>query len=118
MVALNVAPFPQNPKRLRIDASRARSPESDVDSSLFDHRRRRSRRVERMHILRLGDLEQFPIPDDLSGVTVNAQHKQFPFVLGRGSQPDLFSIDDGRRPTPVVYRGLPDDILGLTPMQR
>src|SRR5712691_10677965 len=117
MVALNVAPFPQNLKRLRVDASRARRPESDVDSSLFDHRRRRSMRVERMYVLRLSDVEQFPIPDHLPGVTVNAQHKQFPSVRARGSQPDLLSIDHGRRPTTAVYRGLPEDIPGLAPMQ-
>src|SRR2546425_11789871 len=70
-----------------------------------------------MHILRLGDVEQFPIPDHLPGVTVNAQRKQFPSVLARGSQPDLFSIDHGRRPATVVYRGLPDDIPRLAPMQ-
>ena len=70
-----------------------------------------------MHKLWLRDVEQFPIPDNLPGVAVNAQRKQFPAVLGRGGQPNLFSVDHGRRPTPIVNRGLPDHIPRLAPMQ-
>jgi hypothetical protein len=75
-------------------------------------------RVERMRKLRLRNVEQLPIPDYLPGVTVNAQHKQLLSVLARGGQPDLLSVNHGRRPTPVVNRGLPDDIPRLAPVQR
>src|SRR5260221_1766754 len=74
-------------------------------------------RVERMYVLRLSDVEQFPIPDHLPAVAVNAQRKQFPSVQARGSQPNLLSIDHGRRPATAVYRGLPDDIPRLAPMR-
>src|SRR6476660_2004958 len=70
-----------------------------------------------MHVLRLRDVEQFPIPDNLPRVTVNAQDKEFPPVLVRRSQPDLFPIDHRRRPAAVVYRGLPDNIPRLGPTQ-
>src|SRR6202166_339485 len=118
MYALNVASIPQNLNRLRTDAGRARGSESNVDAPLLDHRCRRSSRIEWMHKLRLRDIEQFPIADDLPRVTVNAQHKQFPAVFARGSQPNLLPIDYGRRPAPIVNRGFPDDIPRLAPMQR
>src|SRR5207237_2548793 len=72
MVADEVTPFPKNFARLCLEAGCARRTEAHVNPPLLDHRRRRRVAVERVAELRLLDLKDFLVPQNVSAVTIYA----------------------------------------------
>ena len=118
VIALEVAPLPEHLAGARIDRRGARRAEGDVDAAGLADRRRRRVAVERVCLLRLLDLEQLQVVDDLSARDVESQCRQLAAVGRRRRHPHLVADDDRRRPAAAVNRRLPADVALLTPGQR
>ena len=118
VIALEVAPLPEHLAGARIDRRRAGRAEGDVDAAGLADRRRRGVAVERVRVLRLLDLEQLQVVDDLAARDVEGQGRQLASVGRRRRHPHLVADDDRRRPGAAVNRRLPADVALFTPGQR
>ena len=109
-------------RRVQSDLARAgvegRGPvaaEVDVDPALLDHRGGRREAVVLAGVLRLGDVEELRVEEDVAVVAVEGQDGQLLALGGRGGEPDLLAEDHGRRPAAAVDARLPDHVLRLAP---
>src|SRR5215813_3631101 len=118
MIALDVAPLPQNIERVCIDACGAGRAERHIDAPFFNDRSRGSVGVEWMSILGVFNIEKFQVADDAARVRVKTKRVQCVTIPGRSRQPDLLAKNYRRRPAAIMNCCLPDDIPCLAPVKR
>ena len=107
MVANKIAAFPTHFAGPGLEARRPRRTERHIHPPRLDDRRGRRVAVKLVAELRLFDIEDFLVAQNLPALAVQAHDEQFATVLRRRRQPDLIAEDDGRRPGPSVNRRLP-----------
>lgn len=118
VIAFQIPPHPDHVRRLRIETGQAVAAPAEVDASLLDDRRGRSKTVELPGIAGLFDLEHHEVMQYPAALQIDAHSREFPSVLGRSRQPDPVAPDDRRGPSPAVDGCLPDDVSGLAPLER
>lgn len=74
--------------------------------------------VERVDVLRFCDIEELAVEHDFAGAAVKAEHEEFAAIGGRGGEPDLLAVDDGRGPAAVGDGRFPGNILRFAPVER
>src|SRR5690349_6475814 len=89
-----------------------------VEPPFLDDRGWRGIGISLLNSLRLGDLEELDVVNDLARVRVDRDGIILMPVVRGGGHPDEILPDDGRRPTAIVDGCLPDDMLGLAPGKR
>src|ERR1700722_7499337 len=55
--------------------------------------------------------------EHFTAVPVDADGEKFRAIFASGGEPDLAAPDHGRRPTHIVNRRFPDDVVRLAPVQ-
>ncbi len=134
--------LPHDPAGLRVHAGGAVGSKMEVHPPVFDHRRGRGVAVERMDRLRVVDMEEFHVPQNLAGANVHANRPQRnaardfePLGIGNFRQPAFLlfvgkRLDDGRRQPDLIARNhgrgvpvpgegrLPSDVFGFAPSER
>src|SRR5437867_1033966 len=118
MIAHEIAPLPKHPARFRVQTSRARRAERNINTARFNDRRRRGVAVELMAELGLLDLENLLVAQNLAGAAIDANDEQFAPVFRGCSEPDLVARNYGRGPCSAVNWRLPLNVLRFAPGQR
>ena len=124
---LRLVPQVRRPQNVagRAQRRRAVGAEVHVDAIAIDDRRRRCAAVLRIDVSGIVETKDLDVDELAAGRDVEGQRAQrcrdaaAPLLgLDDRRQPDAAAGDRGRRPSEAGNGGLPDDVLGFTPLER
>jgi hypothetical protein len=118
MITVNISSFPDDLEGSCVEAGCSGRTEGDVNPALLNHRSGRGIGIERVAVLRLGDVKEFQVVTNPACVAIQTKGVEAAAIRSGCRQPDLITLNDRGRPASVVNRNLPDDILCFTPMKR